>query len=350
MTDVKGVIKMTRAHNYFAFLNVMLCISYVLLFSTAAFAKDFENTAKETPLLQRYLQQERENAGLISKKIKVGDVTWTYNEGGATNKPSILLIHGLSGSRDHWNRVARYLTPSYHVIVPDLPSIDSTSQNFDTSIPNISSELRQFTKAIHIDENLNIAGHSLGGSVAAMYASQYAFDTQSLLLISSNGIYKHATTSFSRNPENLKKLIVTKPGDLNDVLLKLMKNPPKLPEAIQHEQEKLLISQSVKAQQTIEQMVKLNRIYTADSFARLTKNIEAPTLIIWGKQDQILNYEVADELKKLVKRAENPIILNNVGHMPLIEADQLVARYYLPFLSKTQQMKNPLADKMIPLN
>ncbi len=34
-----------------------------------------------------------------------------------------------------------------------------------------------------------------------------------------------------------------------------------------------------------------------DSFARLAGSIEAPTLILWGKQDRIINVEVAKELK-----------------------------------------------------
>ena len=100
----------------------------------------------------------------------------------------------------------------------------------------------------------------------------------------------------------------------------------------------------------IEQISTLNRIYTPESFARITRNVEAPTLILWGKQDKIFNVEVADELKSLLKRAEAPVILNNVGHMPLLEADKQVANYYLPFLAKTQSLKNPLADQLILLH
>ena len=86
------------------------------------------------------------------------------------------------------------------------------------------------------------------------------------------------------------------------------------------------------------------------SFARLTKSVEAPTLILWGKQDKIINVAAANELKSLLKRAEAPVILNNVGHMPLLEAEQEVAEHYLPFLAKSQKFKNPLTDRLIPLN
>lgn len=303
-------------------------------------------------LLQQYLIEERNHAGLTNKSLKVGEITWSYNEGGQKNKPTIILIHGLAGSKDNWNRVAQFLTPNYHVIVPDLPTNGDTKtpNNFDFSIPNVTSQLRNFIEALDIDENLNIAGHSLGGSIATVYASQYPFDTQSLFLLNSAGIYKLANTPYSKNPNTLKNLIVTKTGDLDEVSRQLMQSPPRIPYQLKYAQEKLLISKSATTLKAVDQIIMLNKLYTPESFARLTRNIEAPTLILWGKQDRIFNVEVAKELYSLLKRPETPVILNNVGHMPLLEAEKQVAQYYLPFLAKTQTLKNPLADKLIPLN
>ncbi len=85
------------------------------------------------------------------------------------------------------------------------------------------------------------------------------------------------------------------------------------------------------------------KLFTPDSFALLAKSIDAPTLILWGKQDKIINVEVAPELKSLLKNAQAPVILDNVGHMPILEADQLVVQQYLPFLSKTQAQKSVTA-------
>lgn len=334
-------------------LRHALYISLAVFCSPHSYAdKPRDTKNNEFSILQKYLKQERIHAGLSTKNIKVGDISWTYNEGGDTSKPAVLLIHGLTGTRDHWNRVAHYLTPHYHVIIPDLPTDGDTTvpKTFDSSIPNITSELRQFAQAIHIDKDLNIAGHSLGGSIATVYASQYPFDTQSLFLLSSAGIYKQANTSYAKDPKTLKDLLIYKQGDFAHVIHKLMMSPPKMPNELQSAQEQILISKASKTNQAIDQIVKLNRIYTPDSFARLTRNVEAPTLIMWGKQDQIINYEVASELQALLKRAEKPIILNNVGHVPIIEAEKLVAQHYLPFLSKTQDLKNPLADKLIPFN
>lgn len=66
----------------------------------------------------------------------------------------------------------------------------------------------------------------------------------------------------------------------------------------------------------------------------MARSIDAPALIIWGKQDQIINVEAAQELKGLLKNAEQPVILDGVGHMPILEAEQLTVRPYLNFLKK----------------
>ncbi|ANF83081.1 lipase [Acinetobacter sp. NCu2D-2] len=329
-------------------LSLTFGLSFLPL-ATLSHAALSESTQKT---LQQYLAQERAIAGLTTKTLKVGDMVWSYNEGGVKNKSTIILIHGLAGSKDDWNRVAKFLTPSYHVIIPDLPTNGETRtpRDFDFSIPNVTSELRNFIETLNIDENLNIAGHSLGGSIATVYASQYPFDTQSLFLLNSAGIYKLANTPYTKNPQTLKNLIVTKAGDLDDVSRQLMENPPQIPYQYKSAQEKLLISKSATTLKAVDQVVMLSRLYTPESFARLTRTIEAPTLILWGKQDRIFNFEVAKELYGLLKRPETPIILNNVGHMPILEAEKQVAQYYLPFLAKTQILKNPLADKLIPLN
>lgn len=307
----------------------------------------------EAPLsLQNYLITERNAAGLRSKSIKIDDVNWSYSEGGSSDKPAVLLIHGLAGSRDNWNGVAHFLTPFYHVIIPDLPNTGDTqvADDFDLSIPNVTERLRRFVEALDVEDKLNIAGHSLGGSIATVYASQYPFDTQSLFLLNSAGIYKQAHTAYTKDPYFLKNLVVSKPGDLEEVLVQVMQNPPQLPLYFKKAQEKMLIAQSSQTRKMIDQLITLNHIYTPESFARLTRTIEAPTLILWGKQDKIINVEAANELQSLLKRAEPPIILNNVGHVPILEAEQQVALHYLPFLAKTQKLKNPVADKLIPLN
>lgn len=290
---------------------------------------------------QNLLQQERAWAGLQTKTLKVGDITWSYSEGGQAGKPIVILIHGLAGSRDNWNRVARALTANYHVIIPDLPASGETlvPKDFDYSVPNVTEKLRRFVEAANLTGPAHIAGHSLGGSIAMLYAGQYPFETKSLFLIDAAGVYKAATTPYLKDPNQVKNMIVSKKGDFNFLMQQAMFTPPFIPKEIAQAQEKMMIGQVEQTQKMVDQVIALNKLYTPDSFALLARSIDAPTLILWGKQDKIVNVEVVPELKALLKNAQTPVILDNVGHMPILEADQLVVQQYLPFLSKIQAQK-----------
>lgn len=286
--------------------------------------------------IQSVLQQERAWAGMETKRVKVGDIDWAYSEGGPAGKPTIMLVHGLAGSRDNWNRVARYLTPYYHVIIPDLPGQgDSKVPNdFDYSLPNLTEKLRRFAEAIKVDNGLNIAGHSMGGSISLLYAAQYPVDTKSLFLIDSAGVFKSANTPYLKDPTTLRNMIVSKPGDFDRLMKIATSLPPFIPKELKDAQEKLMISQSANTTKLVEQLIVMSKLFTPDSFAIAARSIDQPVLIAWGDKDQIINVEAAAELRGLLKNAQEPIILKGVGHLPILEQEQLLVKPYLDFLGK----------------
>ncbi|WP_335959725.1 alpha/beta hydrolase [Acinetobacter bereziniae] len=286
--------------------------------------------------IQSVLQQERAWAGMETKRVKVGDIDWAYSEGGPAGKPTLMLVHGLAGSRDNWNRVARYLTPYYHVIIPDLPGQgDSKVPNdFDYSLPNLTEKLRRFTEAIKVENGLNVAGHSMGGSISLLYAAQYPVDTKSLFLIDSAGVFKSANTPYLKDPTTLRNMIVSKPGDFDRLMKIATSLPPFIPKELKDSQEKLMISQSANTTKLVEQLIVMSKLFTPDSFAIAARSIDQPVLIAWGDKDQIINVEAAAELKGLLKNAQEPVILKGVGHLPLLEQEQLLIKPYLDFLAK----------------
>ena len=96
----------------------------------------------------------------------------------------------------------------------------------------------------------------------------------------------------------------------------------------------MMISQSKNTLKVVDQLNAVFKAYTPESFALAGRIIEAPTLIMWGDQDKMINHEVSQELKSILKFAETPIIYKGIGHMPLLELDQVVAKDYLNFLAK----------------
>ncbi len=311
------------------------------LFFTCSLAMAAISTAQASDIemsFQNLLQQERTWAGLQSKTLKVGDITWSYSEGGKAGKPILVLIHGLAGSRDNWNRVAHALTANYHVIIPDMPASGDTRvpHEFGYSVLTLTDKLRRFMEAANLTGPAHIAGHSLGGSVAMLYAGQYPLETKSLFLVDAAGVFRSANTPYLKDPTYVKNMIVTKKGDFNFLMQQAMHAPPFIPKEIANAQEKMMIAQAGQTTKMVEQIIALNKMFTPDSFALLAKSIDAPTLILWGKQDKIINVEVAAELKSLLKNAQTPVVLNGIGHTPILEADQLVSQQYISFLNKVQ--------------
>jgi pimeloyl-ACP methyl ester carboxylesterase len=289
--------------------------------------------------IQSVLQQERAWAGMQSKKLKVGDIEWAYSEGGQAGKPTLMLVHGLAGSRDNWNRLARYLTPYYHVIIPDLPGQGDSkvAADFDYSIPNMTEKLRRFAEAAKFENGLHVAGHSMGGAIALLYTAQYPVDTKSLFLVDSAGVFKSANTPYLKDPTTLRNMLVAKPGDL-DRILKIATNlPPFIPKELKESQEKMMISQSANTSKLIEQLIVMAKVYTPDTFALAARSIDQPVLIAWGDKDQVINVEAAAELKGLLKNAQEPVILKGVGHMPIMEQEQLLVKPYMDFLNKVKE-------------
>ncbi|MCX5469351.1 alpha/beta fold hydrolase [Acinetobacter nematophilus] len=313
-----------------------LLLSAALVMGTVTSLGLSNTYAAPTIDIQSVLQQERAWAGMDTKRVKVGDIDWAYSEGGPVGKPTLMLVHGLAGSRDNWNRVARYLTPYYHVIIPDLPGQGDSKvpSDFDYSLPNLTEKLRRFAEAIKVENGLNVAGHSMGGSISLLYAAQYPVDTKSLFLIDSAGVFKSANTPYLKDPTTLRNMIVSKPGDF-DRLMKIATNlPPFIPKELKDSQEKLMISQSANTTKLVEQLIVMSKLFTPDSFAIAARSIDQPVLIAWGDKDQIINVEAAAELKGLLKNAQEPVILKGVGHLPLLEQEQLLIKPYLDFLAK----------------
>lgn len=306
-----------------------------LSLGTVMTVSPIESFAASSINIQSVLQQERAWAGLSSKRVKVAEIDWAYSEGGTKGKPVLLLVHGLAGSRDNWNRVARYLTPYYHVIIPDLPGQGESRvpNDFDYSIPNLTEKLRRFAEAIQIDKNLHVAGHSMGGAVSLLYAAQYPLDTKSLLLIDSAGVFKSGNTPYLKDPNLLRNFIVSKSGDFDRLFKIAAQMPPFIPTELKVEQEKLMISNVANTTKLVEQLILMSKTYTPETFALAARSIDQPVLIVWGEKDQIINVEAAAELKGLLKNAQEPIILKGVGHTPLLEQEQILVQHYLKFLS-----------------
>ncbi|MDX1553138.1 MAG: alpha/beta hydrolase, partial [Marinobacter sp.] len=70
-------------------------------------------------------------------------------------------------------------------------------------------------------------------------------------------------------------------------------------------------------------------------FRNAITRIDAPVLIIWGKEDRVINYRNADVFIEQIPDARK-IILEGVGHAPMVEVPEESAQLFREFLAETR--------------
>lgn len=94
---------------------------------------------------------------------------WTY---GDPSQPTIVAIHGFTGSHEGFQYIIPKLS-EYHWIVPDLPGFGaSTISRDDWSIDAIARLLNEFVATLQLKSPPFILGHSMGGLVVSSMLAQ----------------------------------------------------------------------------------------------------------------------------------------------------------------------------------
>jgi pimeloyl-ACP methyl ester carboxylesterase len=115
--------------------------------------------------------------------------------GDSTEKPPLILLHGLKDCYRTWRQVALGLARDRRVLVPDLPGHGLSGR------PDASYELSWYAHIMErwLDtvgvDGVDIVGHSFGGGVAQMMLLNYPQHIRRLVLVSSGGLGREISVS-----------------------------------------------------------------------------------------------------------------------------------------------------------
>ena len=102
--------------------------------------------------------------------------------------PVVVLVHGLAGTMETWDRVIEDLSSSCTVVAMDLPGHGrSAAPAGDYSLEAYASCVRDLLDALG-HRVATVVGHSLGGGVAMQFAHDYPERCERLVLVSSGGL------------------------------------------------------------------------------------------------------------------------------------------------------------------
>jgi pimeloyl-ACP methyl ester carboxylesterase len=276
-------------------------------------------------LKEQAYAMERSRAGLQRKEIVLADGTRMVWLEGGSGAP-LVLVHGFGADKDNFTRVARWLTPHYRVIVPDLVGFGESAHRADVDYQYAAQaeRLRAFVQALGLSR-IDLGGNSMGGGIAMSYAAQHPAEVASLWLIDCAGIAEappselaKIVTTTGQNP-----LMITRESDFPAFLKFVMSDPPYIPGSVMD-----VLARERIANQALEKQV-FGQIAT-DSVSASIKGLATPTLILWGDEDRALSVGTVPVLRTLLPNAQ-AVVMPHIGHAPMIERPKESAEDYLRF-------------------
>ena len=113
--------------------------------------------------------------------VKISYLEWAI--GNPANLTPLLLLHGLADSATVWSSLGADLSSKYHVVAPDLRGHgESSKPDNGYSSTEIIADLE--TLMTHLGwKQAHVLGHSWGGKVAAIWATENPERFNSLILV-----------------------------------------------------------------------------------------------------------------------------------------------------------------------
>lgn len=279
-----------------------------------------------------YTESLRDSAGLIKKDVMVENYSMTYLEGGIGE--TVVFIHGFGAEKDYWTKMAKYFKKDYHVIIPDLPGFGESDRN-----PNLSYDVEaQADRIHHFLEKINtgkvfIAGNSMGGNIAGIFAAKYPEQVTGLALLDTAGINAPQKSDLFKALEKGKNpLIVNKVEDFDNLLDFGYAEKPFIPSPLKN----YLALQAI-ANKPYNEKVWDDMFAKPAMLEDYLPQLTLPVLIIWGDQDRILHVSSVEVLEKKLPRFKTHI-MKDCGHGPMLERPEETANYILNFLQTDMQI------------
>jgi pimeloyl-ACP methyl ester carboxylesterase len=250
-----------------------------------------------------------------------------YREAGSG--PTVVLLHGLGGDGSRWAPNIVPLAKSFHVIALDqigFGQSDKPLANYHTGM--LSEFLARFLATVGVSK-ASLVGNSMGAGVALYTAVHYPQLVERIVLADGGGFRRpNAQPAAARN-EHVREIQNGVTTEETREFIKIMFH------------NKNLVTDRI-----VEDNLQL-RLHSAYAIGKIQESgaagrgslseeevhgVKAPTLILWGKYDELADPAGADRLANTIPGSRK-IMIDDCGHMPQLEKSAEFNRIVMEFLT-----------------
>lgn len=273
--------------------------------------------------------RQRVAAGLSLHTVDVAGHRWAYVEGddAPADAPTLVMLHGFTGSKENWYPLARALRGRYRLVIPDLPGWGASERKARTDYGFVAQAARvaAFIRAVSPGKPVVLLGHSMGGGIVPLVAARDP------ALVDRVGMLAAAGVRFRDNPFGKGVLAGDNPFGVHDaatlqryldILFDARAHQPWIPWPVS---EVVIARRRLDAR--FEQSV-LDRIGRGDErFApgAAAHEVRQPALLLWCRQDKVIDASAMALFAAAMPQART-VLLEGCGHMSLMERPDEVAR------------------------
>jgi len=250
------------------------------------------------------------------REIQAAGSRVVYRERG--NGAPVLLVHGFGGSGHDWSKPATFLAANYRLLVPDLPGFGrSEKPDVFYSLDYYINFIDEFTGLFGVSR-FHLAGHSMGGQIAAAFALHRPEKVASLVLLDPAGVsdgppwfYRFAKrpalvyAALRFLPFSLFRLWFPRLGPYYDPSFLTLQD-------IKEHYHSYGNKEGARAATRCFGNIIANPQAQLDGKLR---ELNAPALVIWGRQDRLLPPSMGEVFANELP-CGRLVVLDNCGHCP----------------------------------
>jgi len=240
--------------------------------------------------------------------------------GGGPN--TVVFLHGLFGSPSHWSQVVESLAQDFRLIAPQLPIDRSGNRRSHgaRTISDLTDAISGLMDEKQIQEPFVLCGNSLGGLIAMDYALRNSDRVCGLVLAGSAGLYERSLTNGVK-PKPTKEFV-------RSVISDIFYDQAMISDALVDEWYELIQDRDY-----ARFILRISRATRDRNVEEELHQLTTPTLIVWGKEDEITPPNVANQFHQKIPNAELHFF-DRCGHVPNLEQPALFIEHLKKFLPK----------------
>jgi pimeloyl-ACP methyl ester carboxylesterase len=338
----RKLLRMKSAHTYLRILphpRVVVLLALLagpILAATATSATSATSTAPAAAGGPSALKIDLDAFDASKKTIALPNgETLAYIDRGERAGPVVVLIHGYTDNARDWVPMLPYLSKRYRLILVDIRGHGQSSKpECCYTRLDFAYDIKLLLDALGVAK-ADIVGHSLGSIIAQTFAEYWPERTAHVVLISSTGgsppggPKKAPQFDFAAEIRKLKEPIEAD----SPFMIAWWDSPtPVDPDFIRRQRKDAAGIPLRVWIAVLDQALPPNNVF-GDLQGTLPR-LKAPTLLIWGSKDPIMEEDARQSLRDALPNARVKIF-DGLGHNPFWEDPRGVAEVIDAFLATT---------------